>query len=103
MEEGPCTVRCLGCDADLGEEPLRDLCDLCHREWCADMEADARVKDAAHDLLAALKRGLEPNALTCSFAPQADDDHACCCGRPRAYHWKAQARDVIARAEGNGA
>ncbi len=78
----PCTMHCLGCDADLGEEPLRDLCDLCHREWCADMEADARVKDAAHDLLAALKETLRAS--------------------PMGPHVK-RAQAAIAKAEGNGA
>jgi hypothetical protein len=56
-----------------------------------------RIVAAQRDqLVAALMRGLEEGALNCKFYPQADDDAVCCCGKARAYHWKADARALLA-------
>ncbi len=44
----------------------------------------------------ALQRGLHPGALSCGFSGQADDDQVCCCGKPKAYHWKVKARAALA-------
>lgn len=59
-----------------------------------------RLVAAAPDLVAALKAGLAPNALNCGFGGQADDPGLCCCGRPKAYHWKAMAREALTKATG---
>jgi hypothetical protein len=48
------------------------------------------------ELVKALERGLEERALNCNFHAQADDDAICCCGKARAYHWKADARAALA-------
>lgn len=62
-------------------------------------QANARLAAAAPDLLAALRAGLSERALNCSFSGQADDPFICCCGKPKTYHWKAMAREAIAKTE----
>ena len=49
-------------------------------------------------LVDALQRALSDRALVCNFHAQADDPEGCCCGKPKAYHWKPVALAAIAKA-----
>ncbi len=80
-----CIYPCVSCGAAMPDDDA-SYCDLCARELAHDLERDARVKDAAHDLLAACKQLL---------------DHSGTFGGMAEAHRAVEA--AVAKAEGNGA
>ncbi len=69
--------------------------DLTKRMCSIEIVKSMKLTAQRDKLLAMVERAIDPSALLCGFGAQADDPALCCCGKPKAYHWKPDARRLV--------